>query len=334
MNPSKIIVFGATGTIGLALVEMLSATHPSTEICAVSRATGPARGRLAAPSLQNVKMVAGEVMNAEEVTGICQGASHVFCTIGFPDYSAKFWSKHWPVAIDNLLQATKQVGAKFIFADNLYAYGPGTQISPSTKIVPKSNKTKPGVRAIIREKLEAAMAEDPSRVCVVGAADFYGPHATNLSFLGDTGAGRLAANLGPMAIGSADVVHDFCFAPDFARALDVASRNDAAYGKFWICPHAIHGKTIRQILEDLNAEKAKPMERVRVQVLGGVVLRVLGLFSSMLGNLVEMQPWWTQDYTVDDSDFIRAFGVEATEYKASLKETMDFFADRHAAQRA
>jgi hypothetical protein len=56
-------------------------------------------------------------------------------------------------------------------------------------------------------------------------------------------------------------VHDFCFAPDFARALAVVSANDEnflkAADKFWICPHStIHNKTLQEIANDIAVKVA------------------------------------------------------------------------------
>jgi hypothetical protein len=56
-------------------------------------------------------------------------------------------------------------------------------------------------------------------------------------------------------------VHDFCFAPDFARALAVVSANDEnflkAADKFWIYPHStIHNKTLQEIANDIAVKVA------------------------------------------------------------------------------
>ena len=55
----------------------------------------------------------------------CAGSDAVICCLGFP-YDSRIWHKKWPKAMTNLLAACEKAKARFIFADNLYMYGPQT----------------------------------------------------------------------------------------------------------------------------------------------------------------------------------------------------------------
>jgi hypothetical protein len=42
-------------------------------------------------------------------------------------------------------------------------------------------------------------------------------------------------------------------------------------------------------------------------------------------EMIEMMPFWTNNYTVDDSDFSSTFGMEATPYDQALQSLVDFY---------
>lgn len=111
-----------------------------------------------------------------------------------------------------------------------------------------------------------------------------------------------------------------------------SSINDSAYGKFWICPHAVKGKTFRQIATDA-ASMVDEKTKVGVYVMPGWLVRFFAIFDRTLGDgflyeLKEMLGFWTGDYTVDDSAFVKTFGVAPTPYEEALSETLEFFRDR------
>lgn len=320
----KVIVFGSTGPIGRTLIEILAKEEPSWEIFAATRSsTNKFEG------LKNVHVVQADPNNREETMKLSADKDLVYCCVGFARYKVKYWAKHWPVVVDNLLAATSQrPEQKLIFCDNLYAYGASTNISPSSPIVPPSYKSKPGVRVCIRQKLAERMKEKPASITVVGGADFFGPYVTNASFLGDTFTKSIVEGKpAPLCFGSSSVVHDFCYVPDFARALYTASIDEKADGKFWICPHAVHNKTVQQIATDVA--RLADSKNSRVTVFSGWSVRLLSVFMDFMGEMIEMLPFWTTAYTVDDSDFCKTFDVQATPYEDALQAYISFYHSIH-----
>lgn len=324
MSPApskKVVVFGATGAIGTALCQIISEKEQSWEIVAVSR-SGPKEDS-PLHRMSNVTTVKGDVEDIESVKELCKDVHIVYCTVGFTQYEAKYWAKHWPVVVNNLLEVTNE-SKPLVFCDNIYAYGPATNISPSSSTVPSSLHSKPEIRSLLRQKFQQRMDTSPKSVVVVGGSDFFGPGVTNMSFLGDTFVGKMLSGSKPMAIGTANVIHDFCFTRDFANALYVASIHpDDAYGKFWICPHSIHNKTMRQIADSVNTFLETPVEGV--QVLPTFMVYILSPFMGFMKELKEMLPFWTNDYSVEDSDFCKTFGIEATPIEQALNEYIDFY---------
>jgi hypothetical protein len=147
--------------------------------------------------LPNVTMTKGNPFDKENVVALSADYSIVYSCIGLHKYERKYWAEHWPLVIDNLLAAvTPTVDTKnksrLVFCDNLYAYAPTEIVSPRSNTVEPSDKSKPTVRATIRQTLQTFMAKHPGLVASVGGADFFGPHATCTSFLGDTLTGKMS----------------------------------------------------------------------------------------------------------------------------------------------
>lgn len=317
----KVIVFGSTGAVGTHLVTILSKKQPTWEIHAVTRSSSSNKFS----ELPNVKVIQGDPNKRDEVLKLSADKAIIYACIGFPKYERKYWAKHWPVIVDNLLAGSSQTkNQKLVFCDNLYAYGPNQNISPSTHTVPPSTKSKPAIRAMLREKLQARMEENPDSITVVGGADFFGPPITDTGFLGDTFTKPiLSGNAKPIAIGSSDVIHDFCYVPDFSNALYVASISDEAYGRFWICPHSVQGKTMNEIATDIAS--FGDTQNSKVQVFPGWSLWLLSPFVPFMGEMIEMLPFWKNDYSVDDTDFCKTFHVSATPYEEALKSYIAFY---------
>jgi len=332
-KPQTAIIFGSTGAIGTSLAEYLSSAHPTWKIRAVSRSlsTDSRRSRLAKMNLPNVTMVQGSPSeDKEQVLQLCQDADLIFCCVGFPQYEAKYWAKHWPKIVDNLLHTIRESNGskKLIFCDNLYAYGAGENLRPDGARIPASLKTKPAIRATMHNLFRQHMQDYPGTLTAVGASDFFGPHVTSNGFLGDTLTGKIVVDeASPLAIGRVDVVHDFCYAPDFAKALAMASVHEKAYDRFWIAPHSLKGMSLQEIGNRVAAKAGRPTP-VRFTTMGPCLVHFMSPFMSFMSEMREMLPNWTSDYTVDDSEFVREFEMEATPADEALDALVKFYQEQ------
>jgi nucleoside-diphosphate-sugar epimerase len=78
--------------------------------------------------------------------------------------------------------------------------------------------------------------------------DFYGP-GVGRSFLGDTSLGEPAQCKPAVFVGSADVLHDYAYVPDVARAATtLLDAPDSAFGQAWHMPCA-PTRTTRDIIQ-------------------------------------------------------------------------------------
>ena len=104
------VVFGATGAIGGAVVGEL--VRAGRSVRAVSR------GGQAPEGARGVAADASDPAQAARVAG----AASVIYHCASPPYTR--WPELFPALTSSILGAAESSGAKLVFADNLYAYGP------------------------------------------------------------------------------------------------------------------------------------------------------------------------------------------------------------------
>ena len=163
-----------------------------------------------------------DALDRDAVVKAARGSGQFVVAIGFP-YSGVVWREVWPKAMANFVAACKATGARMVFIDNLYMYGP--QTAPLVETMPLSDKGwKPAARSAATRVWMAAAAAGEAQVAALRAPDFYGPGVGN-SFLGDTSIGKLAAGKPAVFIGSSDVLHDYALRAGYR------ARSDHALGR-------------------------------------------------------------------------------------------------------
>jgi len=267
-----------------------------------------------------------DALDREAVVKAAQGADQLVVAIGFA-YSGVVWREAWPRAAANFVAACQSTGARMVLIDNLYMYGP--QTAPLVETMPLADVGwKPAARSAATRIFMAAAAAREARFAALRAPDFYGPGVGN-SFLGDTSIGKLARGKPAVFIGSPDVLHDYAYVPDIARAATtLLAAPDSAFGQAWHVPCA-PTRTTRDILR--IAADALGV-RLRISAMPAWMLGASGMFSPMLRELVEMRFQWDRPYRVDATKFANAFWSDATPFETGVRETALAF--RAAVKRA
>ena len=295
----KIVIIGY-GPTGQATAEILAKRSESLRIAQ----------RRKPPHLPaGAEFVACDVLDAASVRAAVGDAAQVVLSIGFV-YDGAVWRASWPRAMQNVLQACEAAGARLVFFDNLYMYGP--QNAPLKETMPLTNYgVKPAVRADITRLWQAAHASGRVKVVAVRAPDFYGPDV-GLSAIGDTGFGAIAKGQPAMSIGSPDLPHEFAYVPDCGRAVvSLLDAPDADFGRAWHVPSA-PTRTAREILAIGAAAIGKPL---KIRVLPLWALRPMGLFIPILKGFVEQKFIWDRPYRVDAGDFCKRFWNDPTPFE-------------------
>ncbi|MGO9483940.1 MAG: NAD-dependent epimerase/dehydratase family protein [Rhodomicrobium sp.] len=262
------------------------------------------------------EFIATDVLDADSVQRVCAGCNAVICCIGFP-YDSRIWKKAWPKAMENMLAACATAQARFIFADNLYMYGP--QNRPLTEDMPLTDiGRKPRVRAEITRAWQQAHDNGRVQAVALRASDFYGPDVEN-SVLSNFGVKRLLQGKPALIPYSPDHPHDFTYVPDFARELATLLHAPAeAYGQAWHVPNA-PTQTLRSlIVKAAGTIGVAP----RISVMPRAMLHLAGLFGRQAYELIEMGFQTDRPYLVDASKFARRFWANATSFEAGLEATI------------
>jgi nucleoside-diphosphate-sugar epimerase len=314
MTP-EIVVLGY-GPVGRATTALLTARGVAVRVAQRSRPIDLPRGAV---------FQACDVLDRASVVGAVAGARQIVVAIGFP-YVGEVWREAWPLAMQKLLAAAAASGARMVFVDNLYMYGP--QHEPLREDMPLTEfGVKPAVRAQITRLWMAASAAGRVRVAALRAPDFYGP-GVGLSHLGDLGFGAIAKGKRAVLIAPPDTPHDFAYVPDIARAVTtLLDAPDDAFGQAWHMPSAPI-RTPRQILE-LGARALGTT--ARISSLPQWILPAIGTVSPMMREMSEMRFLWDRPYRVDARKFTSRFWSDVTPFEIGAAATALSFRQRQAA---
>jgi len=310
-----ILVIGY-GPVGAATVAMLRARGQQVRV---------AQRRRPADLPSDVAFASCDVTDRASLSAAAQGAAEIVLAIGLP-YSGPLWREAWPKIMANVVDAAAETGARVVFVDNLYMYGPQTE--PLTETMPLSDHPlKPAARSAATRIWQAASAAGRLRFAAVRGPDFYGP-GVRLSVLGDASLGALARGKAALWINDADIPHDIAYVPDYARAVvSLLDAPDDAFGQAWHVPCA----PIRAPRE-LLALAAKALDvPLRVRNLPFWALRPLSVFTPELSEFAEMRFQWDRPYRVDSSKFQARFWSDPTPFEVGMPAAARSFAMHVAA---
>ena len=127
--------------------------------------------------------------------------------------------------------------------------------------------------------------------------------------------------------GNPDVPHSYSYIPDVARGLMELGRHDEAFGRVWHLPVSAQ-LTTREVVERFAARAGTT---VKVRQVPQWAIRAVGLVWPLMSALAEMTYQWDVPYLVDDGDFIKAFGVEATPLDDAIDATLELYGHARAA---
>lgn len=303
MSEGRAVVLGA-GPVGVALIDRLVADGVETRV--VTRS-----GQATVPT--GVEVVAADVSDSARAIKACKDSRIVYSCVGL---SYQGWPEKWPPMMAGMLDGAEAAGARFVFMDNCYMYGPVTV--PMTEDLPlTSYGNKPATRAKITRMWQQAHESGRVEAASVRASDFYGP-GVSLAALGDLSIGRMAKGKSAQVVGDVDHPHSFAYVPDIARALVSVGDADDAMGQAWNVPNA-PDMTVRQILQMFADEFGTPL---KIQTMPKPLMSVLGLFNADVRELKEMLYQWQRPFHVDATKFSTRFWSDPTPWDQGITETV------------
>ncbi len=308
---SDVVVLGY-GPVGRAAAALLQARGDQVTIAQRSRPVDLEPG---------LEFVGCDILDKVSVATAVARAPQIVVAIGFP-YDGTTWLRDWPIAMRNLIAACEASGARMVFFDNLYMYGPQTAPLVETMAVTDFGR-KPRARAMITRLWESAAAEGRVRVAALRAPDFCGP-GVRQSHLGDTSFAAIAQGKPAMLMAQPDVLHDFAYVPDLGNMIvTLLDAPDDAYGQAWHSPCAPI-TTPRRILE-LGTAAIEKQARIRTVPLW--TLPIMGVAIPFMREMSEMRFQWDRPYHVDAGKWIARFGGTVTPFEEGAAATARSFAN-------
>lgn len=301
-------ILGSGGAIGIELAKALK--EYTDEIRLVSRN----------PKKINTtdELMPADLLNTAAVRKAVQGSTVVYVTVGFP-YSMKVWRKNWPKLISDLISACKEYNAKLVFFDNIYMYD-ADHLNGMTEETPINPPSKKGeIRAKIADMILDETRNGDLTALIARSADFYGPRIQKTSMLTETVIKPLSKGRKASWMSSVDFKHSFTYTPDAGKATALLGNTEDAYNQVWHLPTASNPLTGKEWIEAVGREMGiEPGYRIVPKWF----VRILGLFSPVMREMVEMMYQYDRDYVFDSSKFEQRFDFKPVPYLEGIRETV------------
>lgn len=295
------------GPVGRAVIDELVGRSLRVRAVARNRAPGlPA----------SVETVEADLTDPDDGRRAMAGSTVVYHAASAPYHR---WPELLPPLMHGVIAAATATGARVVYADNLYAYGPVD--GPLTEDLP-SRATGPNgrVRAALADELMAADAAGTVRATIGRASDYYGPWGRQ-STAGERLFVPALAGKRVQLLADPDLPHTFTYLGDFARGLVTLAMHDAALGQVWHVPSA-ETLTSREFVRLVFEDAGRPM---KLGVMPSPLLNIAALFSPTIRAVKEQQYQRQHSWVVDHSKFAQAFGAAVTPHREAIARTLPWW---------
>lgn len=300
------VIFGA-GPLGLAVMrELRKRGQPVRIVNRSSKAALPA----------DVEFVRGDARDARFCAEVSQGAAAIYFCIGLP---YRQWAGEFPAIVQGMIEGAAASGAKLVYADNLYAYGPCSgSLQEDFPCRPTGVKT--AVRAKMAKMVLDAHREGKIRAVIGRGSDFFGPHV-RLSLLGERVFAHALAGKPAELIGDIDQPHTHLFIEDFAWGLATLAEHEQALGHVWHIP-AAETLTTRALVEMVYRQAGHPP---KYRIAKGPLLTAMGWFVPAMREFKEISYMLHRPFIVDHNKFQVAFGARTTPHDEAIRRTIEWY---------
>jgi nucleoside-diphosphate-sugar epimerase len=300
----KAVIFGATGATGHFLCDELLRRKVAVRV--VSRREEALRRGF---GHRQVEHHPADLLQKEAAIRAADGCDLILHCVGLP-YPR--FRQHPPIA-RNTAEAMKATGARGLLVSSYYAYEP-IQTTPITEDHPRRPKA---FKARMRMEQEDILQQAGAAVTIL--PDFYGPWADlTLLYMVLTKClhGRRVDWLGDL-----DTPRQYVYVPDSAFPIIELATREAAYGARWNVAGTgpITARDLLSLVERILGS------RPRVRRVGPMTLRLGGLVSPLLRELVELYPLYTSPLALDTSKLRGLIGeYPVTPYSEGLRSMMQW----------
>jgi nucleoside-diphosphate-sugar epimerase len=304
-----ITILGAGGAVGNKVAKLLSARKQPFRL--VARKPHPTPGA--------AELISADLSDQDQTTRAVAGSSIVYLLVGLK-YDHKIWAEMWPRIMANTIAACKRSGAKLIFFDNVYMYGKVN--GPMTEETPFNPCSRKGeIRAKIATALINEWKAGALTAMIARAADFYGPE-TSSGLPNVLVFEPCARNQTASWLVNDSLPHSCTYTPDAAQSLITLAESESAWNQTWHIPTTPNPPTGKEFIT-MAAKEFGVAPRYRV--LSRPMVRLIGWFNPLVGEVYEMLYQNDSTYLFDSSKFARAFGFSGTPYAEGIRATAASF---------
>ncbi len=297
-------IFGAGGPVANALTRKLISENENVRL--VSRRPSTFTGN-------NITWQKADLLNYAEVLQAAKGSDVIYLCAGLV-YNKIIWQQQWPVIMQNMINAAKETGARFIFFDNVYMYGlvngPMLETTPYNPLSVKGE-----VRAKIATQLMDEIKEGNVKGSIIRAADFYGAETMN-SFFDGMVLAKYAKGERAQWIGKSKTLHSFSYIPDCGNAMYLLGQKPESDSQIWHVPTAapLTGVQFMELAADVFNTKPK------YTTINKLMMQLFGLFNPLVKDSVEMYYQYDHNYVFNSDKFEKFFNVKPTTYRDGIVE--------------
>lgn len=316
-----VLVLGANGRFGAAAVQAFA--DAGWQVLAQARRT---------PSSlpAGATHVAIRLEDGETLAAAALGATVVVHAVN-PVYTQ--WARDAMPLLRNGLDVAQRLGALFMLPGNVYNYGTQLPALLTEDTPAHPDHAKARIRVAMEAELQQAAAAGALRATVIRAGDFYGCGRgswLDQAIVRDLHKGRLVY---PGRADQLDLPHAWAYLPDLAAAfVAVASAAQPAtpFQTLHFSGHTLTGRQLLQGLTDaaadlglLPAQRQNAAQGLRVRGLPWGAMRLMGLVSPMMRELVRMRYLWTRPHALSGSRLAQQAGpLRSTPPAVALRQAL------------
>jgi len=249
------------------------------------------------------------------VRAAARGIDTIFYLVGVP---------YWQFELHPLLMRKTLDGAitegvqRIVLIGTVYPFGRARSERVSEDHPREPHTFKGRMRKEQEDVVLAADAAGSIRGTILRLPHFYGPDIER-SFLASA---FHAASVGGRAqlVGPIDTLHEFMYVPDVGPVALALANEPRAYGRAWNLagPAAI---TVRAFVERIFHTAGRKPKYI---VANKTMLRVMGLFSPLMREMVEMNYLFETSVIMDDSAIHGLLGnIKKTSYEDGIRQTLN-----------
>ena len=265
---------------------------------------------------EGVDLMVGDAFQMEFTRKACQNAAVVYqCA----QPANSIWLEKFTALNAAILDGAAAKGAKFIYGDNLLAYGSvDGLIHEGLANKPQSRKGQ--IRARVAEMILTAHRSGRVRGAIGRASDFFGPHVTT-TFFGGQFLNPIMQGKTVTVIGNPDLPHTFTYIEDFGKALVLLGEREEALGQIWHVPNP-PALTLRQFIGFLCKEAGSAS---KIHVMSRQLLLLKALFLADAREKADILYQLEKPLLVDSSKFEKVFRIAATPLPEAVRRTIEWY---------